>query len=335
MNTNVVFPIAAVGIATTDREGNFLDVLYTDILQTVSTEHEFFNIIKREEFVGQTGLIISEEIFQVLHHNKDYKSQLAPNKKYIAIHISKDEEIKTTECAYLKLHLLSLLISKPNSLNLDGLFNALPNNAWTNHGPVRLSELSERMISSFACDKPLKVFSIDRFPRMTDYVVPADVRIADAARVRLGAYLAPGTTVMHEGFINFNAGTLGPCMIEGRISAGVTIDAHSDIGGGASTMGTLSGGNSVKISLGKRSLIGANAGLGIPLGDDCTLEAGLYLTAGTKVNLLLEGKEKIIKASELAGSNNLLFRRNSISGAVEAIRNKKSIELNKDLHSNS
>jgi 2,3,4,5-tetrahydropyridine-2-carboxylate N-succinyltransferase len=335
MSTNSIFPIAAIGIATEDNDGNFLDASYTDIYPEVLKEHAFFSFLNEEKFDGQKAIVIDGKVFKELHHNKNYDSELASNKKYIAIYIKSDEAIETTECAYLKLHLLSKLISKPNSLNLEGIFSALPNNAWTNQGPIKASEINERLTSSIGTNNPLIVFSVDKFPKMTDYVVPNDVRIADASRVRLGAHLAPGTTIMHEGFVNFNAGTLGPCMIEGRISAGVTIDAHSDIGGGASTMGTLSGGNNIKISLGKRSLIGANAGLGIPLGDDCTVEAGLYLTAGTKVNLMLNSGEKVVKASELAGSDNLLFRRNSISGSVEAIQNKKSIELNQELHKNS
>lgn len=335
MNSNLIFPIAAIGIATIDRKENILDVLYTDLFQAISAEHDLLKITKPLMIKERESCVIQETTFKEFHHNKVFQSELPPNKVYIATYLAKDKPITSTESAYLKLHLLSSLISKPNSLNLEGIFNALPNNAWTNLGPISLHEIKEKIIECKASNTQLEIFSIDKFPRMSDYVVPEGVRIADSSRVRLGAYLAPGTTVMHEGFVNFNAGTLGPCMVEGRISAGVTIDSNSDIGGGASTMGTLSGGNNIKISLGKRSLIGANAGLGIPLGDDCTIEAGLYITAGTKVKLILNDKEQIVKASELAGSNNLLFRRNSTTGAVEAITNKKSIELNQDLHMNS
>ena len=181
-------------------------------------------------------------------------------------------------------------------------------------------------------DLPLQVYSIDKFPPLLNYMAPSGVRVADGSRVRLGAYLASGTTVMHEGFVNFNAGTLGPAMIEGRISAGVVVGEHSDLGGGSSTMGILSGGNDVKISVGKRCLLGANSGLGIPLGDNCIIEAGLYLTSGSKVSIVDE--DKIVKASELSGKSNLIFRRNSLTGQVEAVQNKKSVKLNEELHKN-
>ncbi|WP_427384895.1 2,3,4,5-tetrahydropyridine-2,6-dicarboxylate N-succinyltransferase [Janibacter sp. G56] len=233
--------------------------------------------------------------------------------------------------AYLRLHLLSHRLVLPNSINLDGLFGVLANVVWTNHGPCAVEGFEATRLRLRARG-PVQVLGIDKFPRMTDYVVPAGVRIADADRVRLGAHLAAGTTVMHEGFVNFNAGTLGSSMIEGRISQGVVIGDGSDIGGGASTMGTLSGGGTERVSVGERCLVGAEAGVGIALGDDCVVEAGLYLTAGTKV-ALPDGT--VVKARELSGSSNILFIRNSQTGAVEA-RDRKGtgIELNAALHAN-
>jgi 2,3,4,5-tetrahydropyridine-2-carboxylate N-succinyltransferase len=224
-----------------------------------------------------------------------------------------------TADAYLRLHLLSLRLVRPNSINLEGIFALLPINAWTNLGPVRPDDVTALKLSALRGGQTLTVHGVDRFPRMTDYVVPSGVRIADANRVRLGAYLSPGTVVMHEGFCNFNAGTLGASMVEGRISQGVVVGDGSDIGGGASTMGTLSGGGAVRVSLGERCLIGANAGVGIPLGDDCIIEAGLYLTAGTKVALYADGKRTEMAARALAGTSGLLFRRHSLTGEVQAV----------------
>jgi 2,3,4,5-tetrahydropyridine-2-carboxylate N-succinyltransferase len=235
--------------------------------------------------------------------------------------------------AYLRLHLLSHRLVKPHDVNLDGIFGALPNVAWTSRGPVDPAHLTEVALRSRAHDVPLQVFSVDKFPRMTDYVAPPEVRVADANRVRLGAHLADGTTVMHEGFVNFNAGTLGHSMVEGRISAGVVVGDGSDVGGGASIMGTLSGGGSEVISIGERCLLGANAGIGISLGDGCTVEAGLYVTAGTLV-ALPDGE--VVKARELSGANGLLFRRNSRTGAVEALpRSGRWAGLNAALHANA
>jgi len=233
---------------------------------------------------------------------------------------------------YLRLHLLSHRLVTPHSVNLDGQFGLLSNVVWTNHGPAAVEGFEQTRLKLRARG-PVTVYSIDKFPRMVDYVVPVGVRIGDADRVRLGAHLAAGTTVMHEGFVNFNAGTLGTSMVEGRISAGVVVGNGSDVGGGASTMGTLSGGGTTVISLGERSLLGANSGLGIPLGNDCVVEAGLYLTAGTKVTT---SEGKVIKAADLAGRDNLLFRRNSTTGAVEVVHRKGAgIELNEDLHTHN
>ncbi|MFD7081227.1 2,3,4,5-tetrahydropyridine-2,6-dicarboxylate N-succinyltransferase [Streptomyces sp. NPDC002181] len=235
--------------------------------------------------------------------------------------------------AYLRLHLLSHRLVKPHGQNLDGVFGLLANVAWTSLGPVAVDQVEAVRLNARAEGLYLQVTSIDKFPRMTDYVAPKGVRIADADRVRLGAHLAEGTTVMHEGFVNFNAGTLGTSMIEGRISAGVVIGNGSDIGGGASTMGTLSGGGKQIISIGERCLIGAEAGVGIALGDECIVEAGLYVTAGTRVTL---PDGQIVKALELSGASNILFRRNSVTGTVEARPNNAVWGgLNEVLHSHN
>jgi 2,3,4,5-tetrahydropyridine-2-carboxylate N-succinyltransferase len=238
---------------------------------------------------------------------------------------------------YLKLHLLSHRLCKPHSLNLQGAFGILRNVAWTNLGAIAIEELSKRQLQARAQGQLLDVMSVDKFPKMVNYVVPTGVRIADTARVRLGAYVGEGTTVMHEGFINFNAGTEGSAMIEGRISAGVMVGEGSDLGGGCSTMGTLSGGGTAIISVGRDCLIGANAGIGIALGDRCIVEAGLYVTGGTKVGVLDNENNLVqhIKAKELSGRNDLLFRRNSQTGAVECKTNKTSIALNEELHSHN
>ncbi|MXN63165.1 2,3,4,5-tetrahydropyridine-2,6-dicarboxylate N-succinyltransferase [Bacillus sp. BGMRC0062] len=249
--------------------------------------------------------------------------------------IDLDEAPRDTADAYLRLHLLSHRLAQPNTLNLDGIFGLLANVAWTSRGPVLAEELT-RSLLRLRAGGAVTVFGVDKFPRMVDYVVPSGVRIGDADRVRLGAHLGEGTTVMHEGFVNFNAGTLGAAMVEGRISAGVVVHDHTDIGGGASIMGTLSGGGKQRITLGERCLLGANAGVGISLGDDCVVEAGLYVTAGTRVSLLDAAAEpRVVKASELSGVSNLLFRRNSTTGAVEALpRRNGTVELNAQLHAN-
>jgi 2,3,4,5-tetrahydropyridine-2-carboxylate N-succinyltransferase len=233
---------------------------------------------------------------------------------------------------WLRLHLLSTRAIRPHDANLDGIFGLLTNVAWTSAGPCPPDRVDELRILERAAGRVLSVYGVDKFPRMTDYVVPSGVRIADADRVRLGAHLAPGTTVMHEGFVNFNAGTLGTSMVEGRISAGVVVGDGSDVGGGASIMGTLSGGGKEVISIGERSLIGANGGVGISIGDDCVVEAGCYITAAAKVTL---PDGRAVKARELSGVPGLLFRRNSITGALEAVaRAGQSVELNAALHRN-
>ncbi|GAA2236852.1 2,3,4,5-tetrahydropyridine-2,6-dicarboxylate N-succinyltransferase [Herbiconiux moechotypicola] len=242
---------------------------------------------------------------------------------------------QSTPDAYLRLHLLSHLLVEPNTINLDGIFGHLPIVAFTNAGPVHPDDYT-RLRPSLQREG-IQAYAIDKFPRLLDYVAPPKVRIADASRVRLGAHLAPGTTVMHEGFVNFNAGTVGTSMVEGRISQGVVVGDGSDVGGGASIMGTLSGGGTQRVSIGRRSLLGANSGIGISIGDDSVVEAGLYVTAGTKV-VLIDGsgsdeENRIVKAVTLSGAPNLLFRRNSLTGAVEAVsRTGTGITLNAALH---
>ena len=260
-------------------------------------------------------------------------------KEVVEIHWTQkdlDEPIEDVVSAYLKLHLISYRFVLPNSINLDGLFNTLPNVAWTNKGPISIDEIDQELLNSKQNKNNLFIRSLDKFPQLVDYIIPKNVRIADASRVRLGAYLSPGTTIMHEGFVNFNAGTLGTAMIEGRISAGVVVGDNSDLGGGCSTMGTLSGGNNIKISIGENCLIGANAGVGIPLGDNCTIEAGLYITAGTKIELYKENGDidGVFKGSELSNCSNLVFLRNSQTGKVIAKVSQKSINLNSELHKN-
>ena len=259
-------------------------------------------------------------------------ASLVPRRLIVAAITSLEDPPVDAGDVYLRLHLLSARRIRPHGANLTGIFGLLANVAWTSAGPFAVDELEPQRLAAGVRGEQLSVHGVDKFPRMVDYVVPTGVRIADADRVRLGAHLASGTTVMHEGFVNFNAGTLGSSMVEGRISAGVVVGDGSDVGGGASIMGTLSGGGTQVISVGKRCLLGANAGLGISLGDDCVVEAGLYVTAGTKVQT---ADGETIKARELSGANNLLFRRNSLSGAVEVVkRDGTGITLNEALHQN-
>ena len=248
-----------------------------------------------------------------------------------------DDAVASAADAYLKLHLMSHRLALPNTLNLDGIFAQLPNVVWSSAGPIDPAEFSAHQTAARLHGENLEVLLVDKFPRMTNYVIPSGVRIADSSRVRLGAYIGEGTTVMHEGQINFNAGALGPNMVEGRISQGVVVGAHSDLGGSASTMGTLAGGGEIKITIGDHCLVGANAGTGIPLGDRCTIEAGLYVTAGTPVTVVDEHGSvvKEVKARELSGSSDLLFVRNGRTGRIECRTNRKTIELNEQLHAHN
>jgi 2,3,4,5-tetrahydropyridine-2-carboxylate N-succinyltransferase len=272
------------------------------------------------------------------NHNKEFESQLGEdqirNLSKIAVELSIElaEKPKDATDVFLRLHLISHRLIKPHGLNLDGIFGLLSNVVWTSAGACEVEGFDKVRRGLQNKYGNLTVYSVDKFPRMIDYVIPEGVRIADGDRVRLGAYLSSGTTVMHEGFVNFNAGTLGKSMVEGRISAGVIVGDGSDIGGGASIMGTLSGGGKEVISIGQRTLLGANSGIGISLGDDCVVEAGVYITAGSKITL---PDNKIVKAKELSGANNLLFRRNSQSGALEALPKTGSWSgLNSILHKN-
>jgi len=285
-----------------------------------------------DTYFHQLGLGAAEASRDDLASLEGADNEREITRKLVKTEIELDKPPTSVADAYLRLHLLSHRLVKPHGLSLEGIFSVLNNVIWTSHGPCAIAGFDQVRLKLRAKYGYLAIYGVDKFPRMLDYVLPEGVRIADADRVRLGAYLSPGTTVMHEGFVNFNAGTLGSSMVEGRISAGVVVGDGSDIGGGASIMGTLSGGGKEVISIGKRTLLGANSGLGISLGDDCVLEAGVYLTAGSKV-LLPDGK--IVKARELSGANSLLIRRNSQSGAIEAL-NKSGIwgGLNSVLHSN-
>ncbi len=326
-----IFPLIGLGVSTQNSSGNSLDVRYHLIL---NTNEEFLNTLDIEH----PGYDAIDGLINETQNSEELKEILKPTlplgeRQKLVIHKIEDDGAVSNICdAYLKLYLLSLTVSKPNSLNLDGIFNALPNVAWTNHGPVDPKEIDKLRLEQ----GEVAVKSVDKFPCMTDYIIPNGVRIADASRVRLGAHLSEGTTIMHEGFVNFNAGTLGAAMIEGRISAGVVIGKNSDLGGGCSTMGTLSGGNEVKISVGEDCLLGANSGLGIPLGDRCIVEAGLYLTAGSKVEIIGSNGESVetVKASSLSGKDDLLFIRNSLQGTIQCKPNKKSVVLNESLHKN-
>lgn len=256
--------------------------------------------------------------------------------EFVAIEIDLDGAPASTSDAYLRLHALSHRLVRPNEVNLDGIFGHLPNVAWTNAGPMHPDDATR--LRPLLLRDGIQVQGLDKFPRLLDYVTPPGVRVADASRVRLGAYLSPGTTVMHEGFVNFNAGTLGTSMVEGRVSQGVVVGDGSDIGGGASIMGTLSGGGAHKVSIGARTLLGANAGIGISLGDDCVVEAGLYVTAGSKVVVADEapradGSGQVVKGAALSGRDGMLFRRNSLTGAIEAVRRTGvGVTLNEALH---
>ena len=304
-NQNLAY---GIGIATQNEAGQTLEVWFHAL--------GLGNKIGSEKFAE---LLTTDEIRKVRRVNLSIEIDLAQPAKDVAD-------------VYLRLQLLSHRIVKPHGLNLDGIFGILPNLVWTSVGPCEVNTFNQIQPLLRAKYASLVVYGVDKFPRMIDYVIPEGVRIADGDRVRLGAYLSSGTTVMHEGFVNFNAGTLGKSMVEGRISAGVVVGDGSDIGGGASIMGTLSGGGKEVISIGQRTLLGANSGVGISLGNDCVVEAGVYITAGSKI-LLPDGK--VVKAKELSGANNLLFRRNSQSGALEALPKTGSWSgLNSVLHSN-
>jgi 2,3,4,5-tetrahydropyridine-2,6-dicarboxylate N-succinyltransferase len=335
-----------LGIGTQNSKGEWLEVFYASPL--LHPDKKISSIIADivDYNQGNKAIAVSQEqiieITSALEKNAFVEHATLTNKlinskrPLVVTFLETDTNPTSVPEAYLKLHLLSHRLVKPHQTVLAGIFGVLPNVAWTNKGAIDINELAERQLQARVNGEELEVSCVDKFPKMTNYVVPKGVRVAHTARVRLGAYLGEGTTIMHEGFVNFNAGTEGPAMIEGRISAGVFVGAGSDLGGGSSTMGTLSGGGNIVISIGKESLIGANAGTGIPLGDRCKIESGLYITAGTKVVVLDDaGKEvKTIKARDLAGENDLVFRRNSITGRVEVVTNKSALQLNTALHKN-
>ena len=307
-----------IGLTTTAGDGTVLDAWFPEVRTAAPSAEETATAVEALAPLG----------------GPDERRNVTV--EVVQLSIDLDAAPASTADAYLRLHALSHLVVRPNELNLDGIFAHLPNVAWTTAGPVLPADAAR--LRPQLQRAGIQVQGLDKFPRLTDYVQPAGVRIADASRVRLGAHLSPGTTVMHEGFVNFNAGTLGASMVEGRISQGVVVGDGSDIGGGASIMGTLSGGGTHRVSIGSRTLLGANAGIGISLGDDCVVEAGLYVTAGTKIVLAdgpvtPDGGRTTVKGAELSGQNGILFRRNSLSGAVEAVRRAGvGVTLNDALH---
>jgi 2,3,4,5-tetrahydropyridine-2-carboxylate N-succinyltransferase len=302
-----------LGLATLASDGSVLDVLYPN------------------PQLGEPSASAEKNLRAELSALAGEDALRRVTTKLIQTQIDLSAAVSSTEDAYLRLQLLSHLLVKPNTINLEGLIPNLPIVAFTNAGPVSIDDLDE--LRPALSRAGISVYAIDKFPRLVDYVTPKKVRIADASRVRLGAYLSPGTTIMHEGFVNFNAGTLGTSMVEGRISQGVVVGDGADIGGGASIMGTLSGGGKERVEIGARALLGANSGVGISIGEDSVVEAGLYVTAGTKVTIIDNQGERTAKAAELSGVANLLFRRNSVTGRVEVLpRTGAGVTLNSILH---
>lgn len=344
----------SIGTATYSAEGEILEVYFPSpcpvpsvplgqmerLMQILRVTDAPVYIDARTPFLGNLLEFLESSYEPRLKINgmmlRTAVSSNISSKRFFAYVFTQDKPLQDVVTAYLKLHLLSHRLRMPRSLNLDNIFNVLPNVVWTNQGPISLDEFGNFQWKAKLNNVPLIVKGVDKFPQMMDYVVPKGVRIANSSRVRLGAYLGSGTTVMHEGFVNFNAGTEGPNMIEGRISAGVWVKKNSDLGGGASVMGTLSGGGKEVISIGEHCLIGANAGIGISLGDRCTVEAGLYVTAGSKVEVIAKNGETVqgVKAAKLSGTNDLLFRRNSTTGKIQCLTNQMVSSLNPNLHRN-
>lgn len=316
----------AAGLATLDEDGHVLDAWYpSPTLSAKPQASTGSRLVDAAEAAELFGVDISAA------HGPDERRGVQRVAIATSIEALADPPVDTYD-VYLRLHLLSHRLVQPNGANLDGIFGLLNNVVWTNLGPCPVEGFEQRRLRLRAEGEAIQVFALDKFPRMTDYVIPTGVRIADADRVRLGAHLAEGTTVMHEGHVNFNAGTLGTAMVEGRITSSVIVDEGTDLGGGSSIMGTLSGGGKEVVRIGKRCLIGANGGVGITLGDDCTIEAGLYVTAGTRVTL---PDGTVVKALEVSGHNGLLFRRHSETGRVEVVpRPGQTVELNTALHAN-
>ena len=325
-----------IGHKTTNLNKQTIDCFFPNPIFNASPEE----VKGLNAYASGTSEISPSEALQIKQKISPHlvpDALIEADKPLTMVYLQQDNLIDSVEEAYLKLHLLSHRLTLPNTLNLGQLFEHLPTVAWTNFGPIDASEINDRIIEHRVKGEHLEVYSVDKFPKMTNYVIPQGVRIADSSRIRLGAYLGEGTTVMHEGFINFNAGAHGPNMVEGRISQGVVIGAGSDLGGSASTMGTLSGGGEIRISIGKNCLVGANAGTGIPLGDRCTIEAGLYITSGMVISVLDENNEEIkrVKARELAGASDMLFIRNSQTGQIVCKTNNQAIALNESLHKNN
>jgi 2,3,4,5-tetrahydropyridine-2-carboxylate N-succinyltransferase len=314
MNTSTNIKAWGMGLASITSDGTVLDTWYPKPALGSAPQ-------------GDAIYLMDKDFDALIGEDQRRKVEV----RAVRTEIDLDQPVSSTPDAYLRLHLLSHLLVKPNSMNLENLMAHLPIVAFTSIGAMAVKDYEEELQRLIR--EGVSVHSIDKFPRLVDYVVPKGVRIADANRVRLGAYLSPGTTIMHEGFVNFNAGTLGVAMVEGRITQGVVVGNGSDIGGGASIMGTLSGGGRQRVTIGERALLGANAGIGISIGDDSVVEAGLYVTAGTKVTIVGQAEEKVVKAVELSGQPNLLFRRNSVTGRVEVLhRTGSGITLNPQLH---
>ncbi len=336
-----------IGVGTQNGKEEWLEVFYPKPL--LNPSEALVNAVAKASgyHKGNQALPLASEQLKALANElegageSEYAALVSTmqgsKRPLVATLLASNEAPTSVPEAYLKLQLLSHRLVKPHETNLTGIFGVLPNVAWTNEGAIDPTELVQRQLQARLEGRVLSVDCVDKFPKMTNYVVPSGVRIAHTARVRLGAHLGEGTTIMHEGFVNFNAGTVGKSMIEGRISAGVIVGEGSDLGGGCSTMGTLSGGGNLIISIGKECLIGANGGVGIPLGDRCTIEAGLYITAGTKL-ALLDDQNNVVehcKARDLAGKSDLLFRRNSLTGTVECKTNRSAIALNEELHAHN
>ncbi len=330
--------ITALGIATLNNKQECIEAFYS----WISVKEETYEKVTKK--YGQKGnfqirldsLTADIKKLENLLEPSTTLQALFGNQTFVLVGMVEDKPIKTVLEAYLKLHLLSKRIYKPNELNLENIFPILPNLCWTNQGAVDVREIEAKQMQYRCRGEILHIKSVDKFPQMLDYILPSDVRIANSAKVRLGAYLGKGTTVMHTGFVNFNAGTEGPNMVEGRISAGIFVGSGTHLGGSCSTMGTLSGGGKAVISIGRNCLIGANGGVGIALGDRCVIESGLYITAGSKVVILDSRNQplKEVKAKQLAQKDDLLFRRNSLSGKIECITSKGDFQLNEDLHKN-
>lgn len=325
----------AIGVATRDRQGNCVDCFFPAPLKEPRGD---LGDAVAAAFGPGTATVRPERIREfVLTRQPSLGALLGADRELIATLLPTDRAISSTPEAFLKLHLLSHRLALPNSMNLDGIFAHLQTVAWTTEGAIALADLPGRQLQARLDGRYFEVLSVDKFPKMANYVVPSGVRIADSSRIRLGAYLGEGTTVMPSGAVNFNAAALGPNMVEGRVSQGVVLGEGSDLGGGASTMGTLAGGGEITITIGRQCLIGANGGTGIPLGDRCTIEAGLYITAGTRVTVIDEdgNRVRVARGRELAGASDMLFIRHSESGEVQCRTNRKAIALNEQLHAHN